>query len=278
MSTAGPGQLPPDDAAEETQESPPSPPRPRQIRLHLPERPPLVTYLFLALTILVYLTQVLTGEGYVDLLHLTCPYFATPDLPSCFGLKVNELILDGQYWRLITPILLHGSLLHIGFNMYALYILGPDLEQHYGHAGFLALYLTSGFAGIVLSFLLTDAPSLGASTAIFGLLAAQGVFVFRNRRIFGRRAQVVLRSIVNIALINFLIGLAPGIDNWGHLGGFLGGALFAWVAAPEYKVTGEAPDMHLVDKNLPGRAWYATLAVLLIFGAAAAGSILGFSG
>jgi rhomboid protease GluP len=278
VSSAGPEQLPPDSVPEETQETPPSRPRPRQVRLHLPERPPLVTYLFLALTILVYLSQVLTGEGYVDLLHLTCPYFATPDLPSCFGLKVNELILEGQLWRLITPILLHGSLLHIGFNMYALYILGPDLEQHYGHAGFLALYLTSGFAGFVLSFLLTDAPSLGASTTIFGLLAAQGVFVYRNRLIFGRRAQLVLRSIINIALINFLIGLAPGIDNWGHLGGFLGGALFAWIAAPEYRVEGEAPDMRLVDKNLPGRAWYATLAVMLIFGAAAAGAILGFSG
>jgi rhomboid protease GluP len=187
------------------------------------------------------------------------------DIPVCYGLKVNALIRDGQWWRLLAPVLLHGSILHIGFNMYALFILGPELENLFGHRAFLALYLAAGFAGFVVSFLMTPANSLGASTAIFGLLAAQGVFVYRNKRIFGRRATTILRSILNIAVINFIIGLSPLIDNWGHLGGFLGGGLFALIASPDFRIAGDGPEYSLADQNPPGRALLATVVTVAIF-------------
>jgi rhomboid protease GluP len=150
-------------------------------------------------------------------------------------MKVNDLIIQGQLWRLFTPMLLHASLLHIGFNMYALFVLGTGLERFYGHSRFLALYLLSGFAGNVMSFIFSGAPSLGASTAIFGLLGAQGVLLYQNREMFGPTARRSLMNVVTIALINFVIGLSPGIDNWGHLGGLLGGVLFAWFAGPLYQ-------------------------------------------
>jgi rhomboid protease GluP len=116
--------------------------------------------------------------------------------------------------------------------MYALYALGPTLEHFYGRLRFLGLYLLAGFTGNVLSLIMTPNPSLGASTAVFGLLAAQGVFLYRNRRFFvgGARAQLI--NIVVVALINFIIGTSPGIDNWGHLGGFVGGLVFAWFGGP----------------------------------------------
>lgn len=240
--------------------------------VRMPQRRPYVVYTLLALTILVYLVQMASSQGFLN--WGFCPYFYSPDLPICYGMKINEFIISGQYWRLLAPVLLHGSLLHIGFNMYALYVLGPDLERHFGHWQFLALYLSSGFAGFVVSFLLTPAPSLGASTAIFGLLAAQGAFVYRNRRIFGRRARLALRSILNIALINFLIGLSPGIDNWGHLGGFIGGALFALVSTPVYSVGGEGPEYHLVDQQPQGRVFWATLLTVFPFALLAAIPIL----
>jgi len=187
------------------------------------------------------------------------------DVAACFGMKVNDLILSGQWWRFITPVVLHASLLHIGFNMYALYILGPELERHFGPLPFLILYVLSGFSGVVLSFLLTASPSLGASTAIFGLLGAQGVFVYRNQKLFGRRAQTILRSILNIAVINLLIGLSPGIDNWGHVGGLLGGSLFAWLAAPLYMLEGEGVEFHLVNKTTSDRTFFASLMVAAVF-------------
>jgi rhomboid protease GluP len=150
-------------------------------------------------------------------------------------------------------------------------VLGPELERHFGHLPFLALYLLGGFAGVVLSFLLTASASLGASTAIFGLLAAQGTFVYLNQKLFGRRAQLMLRNIVNIAVINLLIGLTPGIDNWGHVGGLLGGGLFALIAAPVYRVESEEEtEFRLVNRTSPDRVWIAAVLVALIFAGLAA--------
>lgn len=235
---------------------------PQRVAVRMPQRQPLVVYALLGITVLVFLLQLLTESGQFG----RCPFFNETDLPACYGLKVNELILDGQLWRLITPVLLHASLLHIGFNMYALYVLGPELERHFGHLPFLALYLLSGFSGVVLSFLLTQSPSLGASTAVFGLLAAQGVFVYLNQKLFGRRAQAMLRSIINIALINLLIGLTPGIDNWGHVGGLLGGGLFALIAAPVYRVESDELEYRLVNRTPQDRVWIACAVVALAFG------------
>ncbi len=239
---------------------------PQKISIKLPERQPLVVYSLLGVTILIFLLQMLTQNGQFG----ACPYFNESDLPACYGLKVNELILAGQLWRLITPVFLHANLLHIGFNMYALWVLGPELERHFGHLPFLALYLLSGFAGVVLSFLLTQSASLGASTAIFGLLAAQGTFVYLNQKLFGRRAQLMLRNIINIALINLLIGLTPGIDNWGHVGGLLGGGLFSLIAAPVYRVESGEEEYRLVNRTKSDRVWIASALVAALFGALAA--------
>jgi rhomboid protease GluP len=237
--------------------------RPKQIMVRMPQRKPFVVYTILAITIGVYLLKIFSD---MSLLILgDCPYFFSPDLTICYGLKVNELIIQGQYWRLISPILLHGSLLHIGFNMYFLYVIGPELERHFGHWQFAALYIVSGFAGFAMSFLMTAAPSLGASTAIFGLLAAQGVFVYRNQIIFGTRAKVALRSVINIAVINLLIGLTPGIDNWGHFGGLLGGVIFAWIATPIYEIDGFGPEYALLNQRSEGETILAIGFVSALF-------------
>ena len=148
--------------------------------------------------------------------------------------KDNQSIIQGQLWRLITPVLLHGSILHVGFNMYALYIIGPGLEKKYGGWPFIGLYLVGGLWGNTFSFLLSPKPSLGASTAIFGLIAAQGVYVFKNRHLLGSAARPMLNNIAMVIIINLMLGLSPRIDNWGHLGGMLGGLYFAWFAGPAY--------------------------------------------
>jgi rhomboid protease GluP len=147
-----------------------------------------------------------------------------------------------------------------------LYVLGPEIERHFGHIPFLLLYIASGFAGVVASFLLTENASLGASTAVFGLMGAQGVFVYLNRKLFGQRGQAMLRSIGQIALINLLIGLTPGIDNWGHIGGLLGGVLFAFVASPVYALTGDEFEFHLENHTPPDRVWIATAITAFVFG------------
>jgi rhomboid protease GluP len=127
--------------------------------------------------------------------------------------------------------------------------MGPVIERSYGWRRFLALYLLAGVFGNVLSFLFTAEPSLGASTSIFGLIAAQAIYVYRNRIFFGRAAQPMLINIAIIIFINLAIGLIPGIDYWGHVGGLIGGLIFAWLAGPVYE-TIEAPfGAALVEKK-----------------------------
>lgn len=156
-----------------------TPPRLQPVPATFRRETSVVVYVIMGLTIVVYLLQLLTQ--YV---------MGGMDLPAALGMKVNALIQQGQLWRLFTPMLLHGSLLHIGFNMYALYALGPGLESFYGHRRFLVLYVLSGFAGNVMSFIFSSANSLGSSTAIFGLLAAQAVFLYQNKTIFGSALSV----------------------------------------------------------------------------------------
>ncbi len=238
-----------------TYDPPPPPQRPSRDPTILVNTPT-VTYVLLGLTAAIYVLQLIS-----ELIFGT-------DIPAALGMKVNELIRQGQYWRLITPMLLHGSPLHVGFNMYALVVLGTGLEKRMGHGRYLLLYLMGAFAGNVFSFLLSANPSLGASTAIFGLLAAEGVFIYQHRELLtnSRRA---LQNILTIAGINLLLGLNPGIDNWGHIGGLLGGLVFTWFGGPKYEVQGISPYFTLNDTRGTREAIVAVLIVLGIFGALA---------
>jgi rhomboid protease GluP len=192
----------------------------------------------MGVTIGIYLLQVLSGA-----------LFGGNDWLLLLGAKINQYILSGQVWRLLTPALLHGSVVHIAFNMYALYSLGRSLERYYGHRRFLLLYAIGAFAGNTLSFLLSQKISVGASTAIFGLVAAEGVFIYRNRALFGARARSMLMNLLLIVAVNLMIGLQPGIDNWGHIGGLVGGALFAWTAGPLLEVQPAIDHYELRDKR-----------------------------
>ncbi len=227
---------------------------PVQLKIHLPERKNIVSYSILGITILVFVLQ------------MASQYLMGFDLPSAYLIKSNQLIDKGQFWRLITPLLLHGSILHIAFNMYALYVLGPGLERFYGHLRFLLLYLVGGFVGNVFSYILSPANSLGASTAIFGLVIAQAVFIYRNRFLFGKQARYTLINIGGIVVVNLILGLSPGIDNWGHVGGLVGGLAFAWFAGPLFKLHGTPPDVTLNDTQSGSRMWTTALLLVAAFG------------
>jgi rhomboid protease GluP len=250
------------------QQYPPSEyaPPPPPARVSLPQGTPFVTYAILALTVVVYLAQMLS-----DVL-------LGGDLPAYYGMKINEMIMAGQFWRLFTPALLHGSVLHIGFNMYALVVIGSGLERLFGHSRYLLLYLAGAFAGNVFSFLLSPNPSLGASTAVFGLLGAQAVFLFRHREIFGDQARSALQNILFIAGLNFLIGLQPGIDNWGHLGGLLGGLIFTWFGGPKFNLHGLYPFFHLEDEHGTVQTLTGLAMIVFVFGSLVVLRLLGVGG
>jgi rhomboid protease GluP len=227
---------------------------PRSVEVAVPNVKPYATYFILGITTFVYLLQ-LAGQ-----------YLVRSDVVALLGIKDDTLIRAGQLWRLVTPVFLHASILHIAFNMYALFIFGRGIEARYGHGRFLLLYFLSGYAGNVMSFLLTVNPSLGASTAVFGLIAAEGVFIIQNRKLLGARANRSLVNLFYIAGINLVIGFTTtGVDNWGHIGGLLGGVLFAWFGGPRWKLEGFYPSVKLVDEREGHGALAGTVSVLLFF-------------
>ncbi len=253
---------------------------PRMIRVRRPTARPTVTYAIMAVTVFVYLLQEATNAGMLQgpFLALGRVMFGDQvfqqllnqgwgsDLLTLLGGKISPLIVAGQYWRLITPVLLHASLVHIGFNMYALFVIGPAVEGYYGHWRYLALYLLGGLGGNVLSFLMSPgpAPSVGASTAIFGLIAAEGIFIYLNRSIFGPQARTMLTNIVVIVVINLALGLSPGIDNWGHMGGLITGLAFGWFAGPHMEITYNYPEYQLVDQRSPATTWLVSIVIFAI--------------
>jgi len=232
-------------------------PQPQPVRIAMPSLAPTATYIILGFTVLIYLLQMASMAMLGD------------DLPIMLGARVNELILKGQWWRFLTPVFLHGSVTHIFFNMYALLSLGSFLERQFGHGRFVLLYFLGAFAGNVFSFLLTEGYSVGASTAVFGLVAAEGIFFYQNRKLFGGQAKQAIGNAVFIIAINLFIGLSPGIDNWGHVGGLIGGAMFAWFAGPSWKVAGIYPDFRLEDQRELREITMGASVTLLVFGALA---------
>jgi rhomboid protease GluP len=190
------------------------------------------------------------------------------DILVLMGAKVNELIAGGAYWRLLTATFLHANLIHIFFNGYALYALGPETERIYGTQRFLALYFLAGLAGSLASYLLSPAVSVGASGAIFGLIGGLGVFYYINRAALGDFGRAQVQNMVTIAMINLFIGFAAQgtIDNWGHLGGLVGGALAGFALAPRLKINAQLYPP-VLRREYPALGWAGAAALLVVIAA-----------
>ncbi|MCH5464574.1 rhomboid family intramembrane serine protease [Levilactobacillus tujiorum] len=144
-----------------------------------------------------------------------------------FGAKLNALIQQGEWWRLVTPMFLHIGFTHILMNMITLYFVGMQIEAAFGHTRFLVLFLVAGVGGNVASFCFSNSLSAGASTAIFGLFGAFMMLgeSFWQNPVIRQLTQTFLAFVV----MNILFDLfAPGIDLAGHLGGLAAGFLVAY--------------------------------------------------
>jgi rhomboid protease GluP len=239
-------------------DSPQSAPPPQSVRVEMPRSAPYVTYSIIAITVFFYVLQLLST------------YTFGSDILILYGARINEAIFAGELWRFLTPALLHGSLPHIAFNMYALLSFGTSLERHFGHGRFFLLYVLGAFTGNVASFLFSPGYSIGASTAVFGLLGAEAIFLIQNRKVFPGQFRSAIGNIIFIAAINlFIIGSLPGIDNWGHIGGLLGGLMFTSFAGPLWEIEGIYPAYQLVDKRSFRGVIIGAATVGLIFGALA---------
>lgn len=173
---------------------------------------PIVTYILIAINVLVF---------------LFCTVFNLSDMfVDSFANYYPYVVKHGEYYRLITSVFLHVNLLHIAFNMYALYLLGREAESFFGKWRFLLIYLVSGVSGSLLSILMNaDSASIGASGAIFGIMGALLYFGYNFRAYLG---NTLVRELVPVVIINLLFGFAmPGIDNFAHIGGLVLGVTSA---------------------------------------------------
>ena len=152
---------------------------------------------------------------------------------SVFGAKNTARIsLLGEYWRLVTAGFLHGGLLHILMNSWALFSVGGQVEELFGSARFIVLYFVSTVCGFMLSTLWSPALSVGASAGIFGMSGAMIAFGMRHR---GAMGEAVRSHYTQWAIYGIVMGLLPGfrVDNAAHIGGLFGGFAIAYFAEPK---------------------------------------------
>jgi membrane associated rhomboid family serine protease len=135
-------------------------------------------------------------------------------------------ISDGEWWRLLTPMVLHGGGFHILMNSIVLWIYGPHVEGAFGSARFVALYIISGFIGSVASYNFS-APfivGVGASGAIFGIAGVLLVYLYRRRSSSFVYAE--MRNVMFFIGLNLALGFVlPRIDYWAHIGGLIAGVV-----------------------------------------------------
>jgi len=153
---------------------------------------------------------------------------------SSAGARDNSMIGQGQYYRLLTAMLLHIGLVHLLCNCFSLNTVGPIVEMLFGTERMVITYILASLGGNLLSFSLTQASSMGASGVVFGLVGAFGVYVLRHRELYGKRSDRTLNSIMKTCLLNVCIGLIPcmRINNCGHLGGAVVGATVGYLFGP----------------------------------------------
>lgn len=185
-------------------------------RIYLNRRRPYVTYVLMGINIALFaLENILqwTGMSYGEMLLR-------------MGAKQNLLITIGQYWRLLTACFLHANLMHILSNLIALYFWGPQVELLLGRARYLVVYLLSGLLGSILSYVCSDSVSVGASGAIFGIFGALLYFRTRHKQVFNQVFGMQVLVIIGLNLLNGFMG--TGVDNFGHIGGLVGGFCTAY--------------------------------------------------
>lgn len=187
---------------------------------------PIITYAIMIISCILYVLTTLASGNLIKIDGET--------LVNYGGLIKSDNI--AEFYRLVTSIFLHGDIFHLAFNMYALYILGPQLESFFGKTKFTVIYLLSGIIGnlFTMLFLGDYQVGIGASGAIFGLLGAMLYFGYHYRIYL---SEVLKTQIIPLIIINLFLSMIMGFNNIAHLGGLFGGYLVAKMVGVKYKST-----------------------------------------
>ena len=246
---------------------------PQRGTLHIQVVSPHITYALIAINVVIY--------GMLNGLMTNIERLEWYSWGANNQLQVFE---NGEYYRLFTSMFLHADPPHLLFNMLALYFIGQTVERFFGHARFFIIYLLGGLTGSLLSVAL-NGPSVnavGASGAVFAIIGAEIIFLYNHRKLFGQTAAHQLRQLILIALLNLGYGFASQfsdaaiqLDNWGHIGGLVGGLGLAYLIGPIFllkrregtEVDFQAVDMQpLADRYQSVLAFVSGQLIVLIIG------------
>lgn len=189
---------------------------------------PVVTWILIAANVGVFAVDaLLSGMAGLGLMQGGGPLLEA-------GFVSADAVAAGEWWRILTSAFLHLGMLHILFNMWALYLFGPLLEQLYGHIEYLVIYLLCAAGGSVLTILAApDQAAVGASGAIFGLLGLAFAVSRRRHLALPRQTRMVLGQVGSLLFINLAFTFfIPGISITGHLGGLAVGIVLGWLVPP----------------------------------------------
>lgn len=167
----------------------------------------------IALNLFIYLLTLIPGFGQ-ELIYA--------------GMSVNGLIAAGEWWRVVTSMFIHAGFTHVLFNMFSLFLFGPELEKIAGKMRFLTIYFLAGIFGIAATYI-TQEPnyaSVGASGAIYGIFGAFAALVYYTRNLFPQLKQIILPLIVISVIMTFM---TPNINIAAHLGGLVAGFVLGFV-------------------------------------------------
>ena len=206
----------------------------------------IITKILIILCIIMYIVSLFLGENFDNALVI-------------LGANNRNLVLSGEFYRLILSSFLHGNLIHLVVNMYSLWIIGSQVENYIGRWKYLIIYILSALMGNLMSivFLGEYSLSVGASGAIFGLMGALIYFGYHYRLYL---SNTLTTQIIPIVIINLILGFTlNGIDNAAHIGGLIGGYLATMIVGIKYKSS--------KAEFINGLIVYIILAVFLVFAA-----------
>lgn len=183
--------------------------------------------------------------------------FELPSLPLLYGAKINQLILLGEWWRLVTPMFLHSGLLHVGLSCWVLLSFGPRVCRGYGPFTFFLIYLLGGISGNLISFFHTPEPTVGGTGPVFAIIGAWLVYQNQNKDENAKDESsegLFQKAVIATALTCVLSSLGP-IDDWAHLGALCTGIAYGFFTCPMLKLddasskTGQKEGITLVRRN-----------------------------
>ncbi len=200
-----------------------------------------ITYSLIWLNLLFYAIEILYTGSIIDI-----PAQGLVELGAIYG---PDVVLGGEWWRLLTAMFLHGGMTHLLMNMFSLYIIGRPMELYFSPQNYLSIYVMTGLIGSLVSISVHPGTvGIGASGAIFGVFGALSGYFFAYRRELGQHAHQFMKNFAIIIGLNLLLGFSiPNIDVSAHAGGLISGLIGGLIVARH-----------------PKRLWVFAVGILLV--------------